>query len=311
MTEARNFYKRAIDAYGVVQDFDGAQSALDAMLIIGTQTDDSEDTLRYIKRCIQLAEQTGGDIGQKGRLLTRQGDLQLAKGDINAAVDSFQKAVAALRETDDAVTTGLALSRLGEAYIQQNRIDEGIDTLDSAIVLFHDEHFPGFESKALSTIGNTYLQHQQWAKAEKYDQRALSIAHDQLDQPGEAAQLAALGHLRELQSDPQGAIDYYAQALYVVYVYGSKDLQAKYAFELGRLLVDDTRTLSRGMQLLTESDNLAPSSETKRLLSRANKRSERLTSAGIPQPPAEGEIRDYVGEIYERADAALSSDKVN
>jgi tetratricopeptide (TPR) repeat protein len=298
--KAREYYKLAIDAYGAVDDFDGAQSALDAMLIIGTQTDQTEDTLRYIRRGIELAEKSGGDPSQKGRLLTRQGDLQLAKGDSRTAISSYQDAITALQDAGDSVTQGLAYSRLGDAFIANGQNPEAIEALETAAGLFHEEHFTGFEIKVLSSIGDVYTHTQQWDNAWNFHMRAHDVAVEQLDQGGEAEQLAALGHLRELQADLPKATEYYALALYTVYVYGKQDLQAKYAFELGRVLVDDTQTLTRAIALLQESDSRVPNNDARRILGRASKRLERLQGAHMAVPEARGSNRDFVTAVADR-----------
>ncbi|HVO43445.1 MAG TPA: tetratricopeptide repeat protein, partial [Aggregatilineales bacterium] len=299
--QARDYYKQAYDAYSTGEDFDGVQIALDELLIISAPTDQTDDTLLYVRRSIELSEKTGGDLAQKGRLLTRQGELQLARGDTSAAIVSYHNAIAALKDTNDAGTRGLAQSRLGEAYAKNGQYADSIASLEIAADLFQKEHYPGFEIRVLSSIGDVYMQLKQFSKAEDYHRRAHRIAVDQLDQAGEASQLAKLGRLRELQGDLPGAADCYARALYSVYVLGKSDLQAQYAFELGRVLVDDPRTLTRAIALLTESDSLVPNDETKRLLNRSHKRLERLQAANIAVATAGGSNREYVTAVADRA----------
>ncbi len=193
---------------------------------------------------------------------------------------------------------GMVMAKLGDAYLEQDQPQEAALMLEQALAIFRRERHTDYESRVLGTMGAVFTRSQQWPKAQEYHEQALALAREHVDQVEEAAQLAALARVRELQGDPPGAVNFYRQALHVSYLLDNGDLEAENAFELGRLLIDDTRTLMQAAQLLRESDSLVPNSEARRLLSRADKRLDRTRAAGIALPPAEGSNREFAAAAY-------------
>jgi tetratricopeptide (TPR) repeat protein len=295
--EALSYFRQALDAYEASNDNDGILAALDALAAITAQADDIEGALVYATRGVNLAQQIG-DKDRLGRLQTRLGDVRLALGDTQAAIATYSQAVEALRSTENWLSIGMVMTKLGDAYLEQDQPEEALLMLEQALAIFRRERHTDYESRVLGTMGMVYAKLKQWPKAQEFHEQALALARQHADQVEEAAQLAALARARELQGDPSGAVSFYRQALHVSYLLGDADLQAENAFELGRLLIDDTRTLMQAAQLLRESDSLIPNSEARRLLSRADKRLERTRAAGIALPPAEGSNRDFAAAAY-------------
>lgn len=295
--EALSYYRQALEVYESNNDNDGILAALDALAAITAQADDVEGALVYATRGVNLAQQIG-DKDRLGRLQTRLGDVRLALGDTPAAITTYSQAAETLRGTENWLAIGMVMTKLGDAYLEQDQPEEAARMLEPALAIFRRERHSDYESRVLGTMGMVYARLNQWPKAQEFHEQALALARQHADQVEEAAQLAALARARELQGDPSGAVNFYRQALHISYLLGDIDLQAENAFELGRLLIDDTRTLMQAAQLLRESDSLIPNSEARRLLSRADKRLERTRAAGIALPPAEGSNRDFAAAAY-------------
>jgi hypothetical protein len=87
--------------------------------------------------------------------------------------------------------------------------------------------------------------------------------------------------------------------LYAAFLAGDSAQRAAYARELGLMMVDDTRTLAQGVELLREASASNPAdTEVQRLLHRAETRLQRLTAAGSAPPPAEGAALEYAALAY-------------
>jgi tetratricopeptide (TPR) repeat protein len=280
-------------------------ASLDALAAIAAQADDVENALVYATRGVNLAQQIG-DKDRLGRLQTRLGDVRLALGDTQAAVETYTQAAETLRSIDNWAGVGNVMLKMGEAYLEKSQPQDAVLMLDQALVIFRREGLGDYESRALGTLGDVYADMSQWPKAQEYHEQALALTRQLADQFEETAQLAALARIREIQNDRPAAVNFYRQALHVAYMTGDVDLQAENAFELGRLLIDDTRTLMQAAQLLRESDSLVPNSEARRLLSRASKRLERTTAAGITLPPVEGTNQEYAAAGYAQTQGAIS-----
>jgi tetratricopeptide (TPR) repeat protein len=298
--EALTQYQQALAIYESIEDNDGVLAALDALAAITAQADDVEGALVYATRGVNLAKQVG-ERDRLGRLQTRLGDVRLALGDLPAAVETYTQAVETMRGTENWLQIGMVMAKLGSAYLEQDKPKEAIMMLEQALVIFMREQHVDYQSRVLGAIGAAYSMQNEWSKAAEYHDRALLLARRHANRPDEAVQLSALAHICEIQTDRAGAIQFYRQALHVAYLLDDLELRAEIAFELGRLLMDDTRTLMQAVQLLRESDSLVQNSEARRLLSRADKRLERTHAAGIELPPVEGSNRDYAASAYAAA----------
>jgi tetratricopeptide (TPR) repeat protein len=303
--QALDHYKQALTLYEEIEDNDGVLATLDALAAITAQADDVEGALVYATRGVNLAKQIG-ERERLGRLQTRLGDVRLVLGDLPAAIETYTQAVETLRGSEDWLQIGMVMAKLGNAYLEQGKPEEALKMLEPTLAIFRRERHTDYESRVLGTIGAAYGTLNQWTKAGQHHEQALKLARQASNRAEEAAQLAALGHVCEIQTDRGGAIQYYRQALHVAYLLDDLDLRAELAFELGRLLLDDTRTLIQAVQLLRESDSLVVNIEARRLLSRADKRVERTHSAGISLPPAEGTNRDYAAAAYAEAANVVS-----
>ncbi|MCC7446227.1 MAG: tetratricopeptide repeat protein [Anaerolineae bacterium] len=299
--EALSYYKQALSAYETLDDTDGILASLDALATLTAQADDVENALVYATRGVNLAQKIG-DKTRLGRLQTRLGDVRLALDDTPAAIESYTQAIESLRGTENWLSIGTVLSKLGSAYLEQSRPQEASMMFDQALVIFRKEQRADYESRVLGNLGAVNTQLNQWAKAQEYYQQALNLSRTNGDQTEEAAQLAALAHLSEMQNDRAGAILHYRQALHAAYVVDDQELQAACALELGRLLMDETPTLMQAAQLLREANALIPSDDSRRLLSRIDKRLERTRNAGVPIPPATSSNRDFAAAAYAALD---------
>ncbi len=304
--EALDHYKQALVVYEEIGDNDGVLAALDALAAITAQADDVEGALVYATRGVNLAKQIG-ERERLGRLQTRLGDVRLALGDLPAAIETYTQAVETLRGSEDWLQIGMVMAKLGSAYLEQDKPEEALKMLEPTLAIFRKERHADYESRVLGTMGATYSALNQWTKAGQYHEQALMLARQSANRAEEAAQLAALGHVCEIQTDRAGAIQYYRQALHVTYLLDDLDLRAEVAFDVGRLLLDDTRTLMQAVQLLRESESLVPNDEARRLLNRADKRVERTHAAGMSLPPAEGNNRDYAAAAYATAATAATA----
>jgi tetratricopeptide (TPR) repeat protein len=177
-------------------------------------------------------------------------------------------------------------------------LDEALQTLEPALAIFRRDNRPDHELRVLGRLGTAYTKLRQWPKAEEYHEQAHQIAKELLDLPVEGEQLAAVGYLRELLNDREGAILYYRRALHVAYQIGDGKLQAAYAVQLAEYMIDDVRTLSQAIQLLQEANTTVPSPEAKRLLSRADQRLKRSRAAGVQIPPAASSNKDFAARAY-------------
>src|SRR2546430_13350855 len=98
------------------------------------------------------------------------------------------------------------MMKLGSAFIEQERPQEAVMMLEQALVIFMREQHGDYQSRVLGALGAAYSAMNQWSKAREYYEQALALARRSANQVEEAEQLAALGHISEIQNDRGAAI---------------------------------------------------------------------------------------------------------
>lgn len=295
--EAVGYFKEALTAFETVNDSEGMLATLDVLASLSSFTGNSQDALLFATRGVNFAQQIN-DKSRLGKLMLRLGDIRLAHGDLPSATDTFQQAVETLRGTDEWVAVGVAMTKLGRAHLQGQQAEQARHILEAALSIFRKERRADHEARVLGELGRVYTSLSEWSKAEDHHEEALTLAREQFDQTTEAEQFAAIGYLRELMNDREGAILFYRRALHTAYLVNDAKLQVACAIQLGEFMVEDTRTLNQAVQLLREANEKAPSAAAERLLKRAEQRLKRASSAGLNIPPAEASNRDFAAKAY-------------
>ncbi len=239
-----------------------------------------------------------GDLKAQARYLQRLGDAYASDGDSTRAVNAYQQAVEVSRGSEDWLAIGLLMGKLGNAYLDAGQPKEAALMLEQALTIFRRERRSDYEMRILGTLGSAYGELRNWPKAQDYHEQALFLAREQQDQLEEGTQLGNIAYVRELSGEREGAIAYYRQGLHLAYLLNDSTMQGDYAYQLGRLLLDDSRTLNQSAQLLSDADALIPhSADIERLLKRARKRLEHLLAGGVDIPAAL-DNQQYASEAY-------------
>lgn len=242
--------------------------------------------------------QANNDKRAQARYLEMLGDAYTDEGDDPRAIEAYQRAVEASRGDENWQSIGLLMGKLGNAYLNAGRTQEAIMMLEQALTIFRRERRTDYESRILGTLGSAYGEARNWPKAQEYHEQALYLARERGDRLDEATQLGNLAYIRELQDQREGSVTYYRQALHLAYLIGHDEMRGDYSFQLGRLLMDDGRTLSQAERLLTDADQLIPQdAEIERLLKRARKRLEHFKAGGMTISEALSN-EQYAAESY-------------
>ncbi len=245
--------------------------------------------------------QADNDQKAQARYLEMLGDAYTGEGDAPRAVEAYSRAVEASRGGENWQAIGLLMGKLGNAYLDAGRTQEATMMLEQALTIFRRERRTDYEARILGTLGSAYGEARNWPKAQEYHEQALYLARERGDRLDEATQLGNLAYIRELQNAREGAVTYYRQALHLAYQLKNDSMRGDFAFQLGRLLLDEGRTVRQAERLLTDADMLIPGdNEIERLLKRARKRLEHLTGGGVTIPSAVGN-EQYAADAYTAA----------
>lgn len=162
----------------------------------------------HVRAAIRRA---GGDERRRATLVDFIGIAQLYLGDVEAAAESHEEALA-LREAydDDALDTVATLQNLGIAYEELHRYDEAIAQQERArdiLVRLVGEHHP-HTARVLDNLGTALLRKGDLAAATENLRRALEIRRSVL---GPEHRSVALSHLHLAHAALEG--DEHARAI--------------------------------------------------------------------------------------------------
>jgi tetratricopeptide (TPR) repeat protein len=193
------------------------------------------------------------------------------------------------------------MGKAATLYMDMNELQDATVVLAQSAALFEKAGRRDLQGQALGNLGTTFGRLGRWKEAGYRHSLALQIARDIEDIEEERFQLSNLAYVCEAEGHIDWAIHYNRQALYISLIEGHQDSIADITLSLGRVLLMDATAsnLKQAILLLEKSVDLNPQDEAVRLLGRAQRRLERLESAGYSVPAAETNLQTYAQSAYE------------
>src|SRR5919199_1314352 len=161
----------------------------------------------------QVLAQTPDIRKAEAERLFQQGIEQYKTGQFEAALQSWQQALAIYREIKDRKGEGDALSNLGIAYKNLGDYAKAIDYYQQSLAIKQEIKDRQGEGNSLSNLGGVYYYLGDYAKAIEYYQQSLVLAREIKHRLGEGESLGNLGNAYFSLADYAKAIEYYQQDL--------------------------------------------------------------------------------------------------
>jgi tetratricopeptide (TPR) repeat protein len=149
------------------------------------------------------------------RLLTETGNMYQSIGEIAAAVERHQQALAISREIGDRQGEGNALGNLGNAYFSFGEVEKAIDHHSQALVISREIGDRRGESADLGNLGLAYGDLGEVEKAIDHHSQALIISREIGDRLAERGHLCNLGNAYFGLGEVEKAVDHHNQALVI------------------------------------------------------------------------------------------------
>ncbi len=293
-------YEQAVQGFQADGNVEDELAAIEALAQLSLHSGKYEDVLAYLDRGTTLAQEHDNPR-REGEMLLILGDLQYDLDRLEGAELAYKEAISALRPVEAWLDIGLTLEKLGTVYMRLRRPDEALGVWQQAVPIFEQVERPNLLRRVLNRLADTAMRLLQWQLAQTYYVRALEVAMALGEDRPQFVQLSKLGHLQERQGNPQLAVEFYRQALYLAFQLDDEAQLGGTQLALAKLLVDDTTQLNRVLQLLEAAEQLLPDdTEVRRLLNRVRTRRERLVNAGVDLPPAEDSLEDYARAAFEK-----------
>ncbi|MEW6492028.1 MAG: CHAT domain-containing tetratricopeptide repeat protein [Cyanobacteriota bacterium] len=161
----------------------------------------------------QVLAQTPDARKAEADQLRQQGIQQAQTGQVEAALKSWEQALAIYQEIKDRVGEGKTVGNLGVAYYNLGNYTEAIRYYRQSLAIGKEIKDRLVEGNALGNLGSAYESLGDYTKAIEYQQQSLAIAREIEDPLGEAAALSSLGLVYYSQGDYAKAIEYQQQSL--------------------------------------------------------------------------------------------------
>jgi DNA-binding SARP family transcriptional activator/tetratricopeptide (TPR) repeat protein len=223
LADATAHYEQALALFKKTPDLTATVYVLHSMAQIKLEL----RQLAEAKRLLAYASQLNRAL-QPGRVqaqvLHRTGETHLLSGDMDAAVDSFERALETVQGIGDPIGESYVLHSLGIAQIQQRKYSEARGALLRALELARTTSARLAEGQALLGLCQLTLASEDLDEAVTHGQQAVDVfrlAHSPLH---EARALALLGRIHEARGDSGTAHALSEQAV-VLHVRLAGDIQ--------------------------------------------------------------------------------------
>jgi len=211
---------------------------------------------------------------------------QLAEliSDENTALDYYQKALTAARQTNNIKAIIEAHTRLGIYYRKQSEYLSAIPHFKNALTVARDENDPALLGTYLE-VGITYLRLSRLDSSELYLTKGIYIANNANDQRMLASLYNMMGNVMKEKNDYKEAVDYYLKATEIFEQLQDYDGLAQSLSNVGNLqnlMGDYDKALAYAQQSLTiaEKINKQPSiAYSNRLLGRIYRKQQKFDEA--------------------------------
>jgi len=153
------------------------------------------------------------DLQGEGNTLKRLGDACLSLKEHEKAIAFYQQSLALVKAVSDRELEGRVLNNLGLAYKELGDSTKAIEYYQQALAIAKEINNRKLQQTALNNLGYIYVVLENPAKVVEYYQQVLAISQELQDRSTEASALALLGAASASLNDNQKAIEFAQQAL--------------------------------------------------------------------------------------------------
>ena len=178
--------------------------------------------------------QTSANRKAEADRLREQGNKQLDTSQFQAALQSFQQALAIYKEIGDKEGEADSLNNLGRAYNNLGQYRQAIEFSQQSLVIAREIGSRQVEAKSLRNLGSAYYFLGQYQKAIEFFQQSLAISREIGDRQQEAKSLGNLGGAYYSLGEYQKAIEFVQQSLAIARQIGDRQWEATSLNNLGR-----------------------------------------------------------------------------
>src|SRR5919202_875154 len=173
------------------------------------------------------------DRAGEGGALTELGLVDFALGNYQEAINRLELALPIAREVQNRFLEAGILNNLGPVYYETGNYPKAIEVYQQSLVIAKEIKNSGLEGQSLGNLANAYLALGEYGKALELYQQRLVLAREIKDRRGEGNVLGNLGAAYDKLADYSKAIEYYQQSLAIAREIKDRSGEAKALNNLG------------------------------------------------------------------------------
>ena len=174
-----------------------------------------------------------GDRNGEANMLRMLGTVHLMRGDLSAALNSYQQSLVLARRVGNRYSEAAALNQIATTLQRQGHHDEALDRYQQSLAIIHEIGNRRSESTAVNNIANILWSRGDLAGARKMYDRAVTIAQELGDRSIEAGSTVNIAHILMQQGDLKGAQEKLEQAIPIAKQMGEQSILGEASNTLG------------------------------------------------------------------------------
>ncbi len=177
-------------------------------------------------------ERNAAPTPERATALVVAGNLTYCQGDLKAAQELYEEALAVREQLGDRRGSAGALGSLGNVAHLQGDYGRARGLFEQALAISRELDIPAWEAVSLGCLGNLVIDMGDDAAAQDYLVAALALNRQLGNRGDEATSLNSLGTIAFAHSNFVEAIQYHEQALAIALEIGSRHQEGDYRFNL-------------------------------------------------------------------------------
>lgn len=212
LTEARELYDEALEAFRSLDDRQGMSVALNNLASLLGEMGQFAEATKLAEQVVRLKREIGDTHGEAIALLNA-GTYGLLLGQGERVVRVLHDALDLSRRTGDALGQAVTLNNLAEAYLACGAISEATRSARDSLNLHARHGNRRGMASALTTLGRAYVEAGALADALEALERAKSVVDESFFPRIRLLTYAGLAHARRLRGDAESAVRLCEQAI--------------------------------------------------------------------------------------------------
>jgi CHAT domain-containing protein/Flp pilus assembly protein TadD len=155
--------------------------------------------------------------------LFNQGTTQYQNNQIEAAIETWQKALTLYRQQQDFSGESLTLGRMGLAYEALEDYPQAVDYFEQTLAIAKKIDNIQLEASILGNLGNNYLRLSNYPRAIEAYQQSLTLWRQLGDRAAEGQVLRGLGNVQIALGNYDKALDFHQQSLAITRSFNDRE----------------------------------------------------------------------------------------